>query len=156
MRNKVLKSLVIALCAISLVGCDRWEVYSVALPCPSFIEISGSITDEAGAPLNSVVIYADTTNLNLTKKSLCNGETIRSFKNDGQYYVRYSFAGHLKVEEWPSELLEVTIIAEDTTGVYESQNKTMPVDVRARYPENSTWNYLVDGYATIDFVMKKK
>ena len=156
MKNHFLKCLIIAICAISLAGCEKKNDDLVGMPAPSFLEISGAITDETGAPLNSVVVYADTTNLNLTKKCLSNGETIHSFKNDGQYTVRYSFAGHLKVEKWPTEISDVTIIAEDTIGVYESQKKTMPVNVRARYPEYSTWNDLVDGHVTADFVMKKK
>ena len=158
MKTKIFNCLIVALCAVSFFACkEKEEPSSVGMPVPSFLEISGIITDEAGSPLNSVVVYADTTNLGITKECLIHGEIFESIKNDGWYGIRYQFWGYLKAEEWPSELSEVTIIAEDTTGIYEKQKKTMPVVVSVRYPEYSPMNYLVDGHVyNADFVMKKK
>ena len=158
MKTKVFKCLIVALCAVSFFACkEKEEPSSIGMPVPSFLEISGTITDEAGSPLNSVVVYADTTNLGITKECLIHGEIFESIKNDGWYGIRYQFWGYLKAEEWPSELSEITIIAEDTIGIYEMQKKTMPVEVSVRYPENSLMSYLVDGHVyNADFVMKKK
>ena len=158
MKTKVFNCLIVALCAVSFFSCkEKEDPSSVGMPAPSFLEISGIITDEAGSPLNSVVVYADITNLGITKECLIHGEIFESIKNDGWYGICYQFWGYLKAEEWPSELSEVTIIAEDTTGIYEMQKKTMPVEVNVRYPEYSPMNYLVDGHVyNADFVMKKK
>ena len=153
MRNKVLKSFVIALCAISLVGCEKETDFHNLVPPNSYVELSGSITDEAGAPLNSILISMDTTNL------FPGREWPNSFsEKDGKYYMAIISYGHIKAEEWPAELSEVTLIAEDTTGVYEMQKKTVPVSVQLRYPNEPDWewNYIVDGFVTADFVMKKK
>ena len=154
MRNKVLKSVFIAICALSIISCDDKNIESGDMPAPSYLEISGSITDEAGAPLSSISISMDTTNLPARRDWLKDPSSFS--EKDGTYYIFSISGAHLKAEEWPSILSEVTLIAEDTTGVYETQKKTVPVEVLVRYPEQSIWKDLVDGYVTADFVMKKK
>ena len=158
MKTKIFNCLIVALCAVSFFSCkEKEDPSSEFMPAPSFLEISGTITDETGSPLNSVVVYADTTDLDVTKRYMSRGETSKSIKDDGGYTVHYSLGKRIKAEKWPSELSEITIIAEDTTGIYEMQKKTMPVEVSVRYPENSLMSYLVDGHVyNADFVMKKK
>ena len=55
--------------------------------------------------------------------------------------------------EWPTDL---TIIAQDTSGMYETQSQTFSVELRQRYPKIEELNYIYDGFVIANFVLKKK
>ena len=153
MKNNLLKCLIFVFCGMSLLGCEKKNVYEPLFePRPSFLRIDGSVMDDSSNIVKSVSIYAEAANYDLPLYP-----EVYPINKDGQYSIRYYF-DWFKIEDWPSELLEVTVIAKDTTGVYEMQKKTVPVSVQLRYPNEPDWewNYIVDGHVTADFVMKKK
>ncbi|MCR5050953.1 MAG: hypothetical protein K6A36_07720 [Paludibacteraceae bacterium] len=148
MKRNYFKYLAIAICAISLIGCKQKENPSVESIEPSFY-ITGTISTEDGLPLEGIQVCVDTTNFALDlsqmkwqiKKGLSNKE--------GLFGLHYMYKSFPKTIEWPSE---VTLIATDTTDMYESQTRTYPIQVRETGDPKIT-NGLV---SEADFVMHKK
>ena len=141
-KNVMIKSLLIAICAIAFVGCpDGYRAPKAELV------IKGTITDEAGQPLENILVCVDTALIPVYSVGEDHWyEYARSTTKEGTFTIRYK---HNYIcpnyDTWPSEVL---IIAGDTTGVYEMQTKKFPVEEG----EVNTG----DGYVTADFVMKKK
>ena len=139
MKNNLFMCLLIAVCVTVFVGCTPPNR-------PSTMEIRGIITDENGQPLQSIFVCIDTTYL---AELMTYDDGIFS-NQEGIYKLLYmkgypsAFMG-----DWPSELV---MIAKDTSGIYWSQKKSFPVDVR--YSDwNKNYSY---AFVTADFVMKKK
>ncbi len=144
-KNVIVRSLLIAICAIILVGCpDGFKA-----PTPELV-IDGTITDENGQPLEDILVCLDTAIL-AAYENACSWphwyDYAKSTTEKGRYVMRYRHGQLLPLsDKWPSEVL---VIAGDTTGVYEMQSKKFPVIER----DANTVTY---GYVTADFVMKKK
>lgn len=150
MKIKFLKCLIVALCGISIVSCKQKE--ETEYPALSALIIMGSVSNDEGMPLESIRIRIDTIGLDLNYEEWhWHDDAVTD--REGKYMWSYTYKGTLPIEEWPSN---VTIIATDTTGAYETQTKLKAVEVKHRYDDNPYKSTFVDGYVTADFVMKKK
>lgn len=173
MKTKIFNCLIVAFCAVLFGACHPIEPEYRHTDGPLML-IGGSITNEEGQPVDSIYVSVDTAacdfsydvwwreqwwNVSLWNKPLGNDEPTWDIANrkdysdkDGKYGLLYIFHLGIKLpyNEWPTEL---TLIATDSTGVYETQSQTFPVDVHLYYPDDSTEVY---GIVKADFVMKKK
>ena len=153
MKNLVFRSVLVALCAIAIVGCKKKdEPTTSCMPFAPYLSVDGVVTNEDGLPLDSIQIT-------LQKEDAWWWSNRAIYTNEIGAYD-YMESTHQKgvdyfygTVDWPSE---VTVIATDTTGVYETQIKTCPIVETMRYPEDTTLHMYIDGLATVNFVMKKK
>ena len=142
MKNNFFKCLIVAFGAILLIGCGD-------TPHPtSYMEIKGVITDESGQPLESISICIDSARAHLDH-AMSYEEGVFS-DQEGKYFMLCRGGYPAIFEEgWPSNMI---LIATDTTGIYETQEKTFSVDV-----QRSNWiKNFSKASVTADFVMKKK
>ena len=153
MKNLVFRSVLVSLCAIAIVGCKKKdEPTTSCMPCPPYLSVHGTITNEEGLSLDSIQVT-------LQKEDAWWWSNCIEYTNEigtYEYFNATSSSGFLYgiIEEFPAE---VTVIATDTTGVYETQKQTCTVVERIRYPENPDWRHMyIDGIATANFVMKRK
>ncbi len=57
MKNLAFKSVLVALCTIAIVGCKKKdEPNSSVMPCPPYLSVHGTITNEEGVSLNSIQV----------------------------------------------------------------------------------------------------
>ena len=142
-----------------LVACDRTEQTNdngqeIEVPPtpPPYCDVHGAITNEDNQPLDSVQVIIDhTVFYEHVDSNSYYYEYVTSFKTysdeDGGYDITISG------EEWRGWPEEVTVTAVDPVGIYETQQKTVPVTIFARF----TWtDDYIDGIANADFVMHKK
>lgn len=120
------------------------------VPAPSEIRVFGSVKDETGNSLESIQFIMDSTKI--LKMDWLNYDKYLYSSKDGQFYANYTNISLCEIE-WPTE---ITFIATDTSGVYETQEKTFPVEIKQRYLNNPRWSMVYDGYVQADFVMYKK
>ena len=147
MKNLVFKSVLVALCAIAIVGCERWKVYSIERPCPSHLDVSGTVKNEDNISLEFAQVNIKSVTEPDSRKDVF--DTIVYADKNGEY----SFIYAVDPAFCPTK---VSISVKDTTGVYETQEQTLSVIMRHRYPEDSIYINFIDGFVTADFVMKKK
>lgn len=143
MKNKFFKCLIAAICAIVLVGCpDGYKA-----PNPEF-RINGTVMDEAGLPIENILVSVDTAILNPSYIHENWYEVACCTNQEGMFSKRYANGCFISqyVESWPSE---VGIIAVDTSGVYKMESQRFPVKLTQHGPS-------MFGHVTADFVMKKK
>ena len=117
------------------------------VPAPSEIRVFGSVKDETGNSLESIQFIMDSTKI--LKMDWLNYDKYLYSSKDGQFYANYTNISLCEIE-WPTE---VTFVATDTSGVYETQEKTFPVEIKQRYLNNPQWSMVYDGYVQADFVM---
>ena len=150
MKTKNSLWLFVTLCAlfITLGGCKEKDVVP---PAPSCICVNGTITDEDGYPVESIQVVADGSSFNIEAWMATEKEEYSD--KDGLYGILYMSFVTYELVKWP---IELTISANDTSGIYASQSHTFPVELRQRYPQREKLNYIYDGWVTADFVLKKK
>ena len=109
--------------------------------------INGTVTDINGRPLQSIFVCIDTMYLDLDINETMSYEDGTFTDEEGKFIKMYK-AGYPTafMADWPSELVMVAI---DSSGVYESQKRSFPVERTPRFTEK-------DASVTADFVMKKK
>lgn len=128
---------IIALCSITLSGCDK---NNLIFPAQAMEQLSGVVTNEEGIALEGVLMTA----------YLPSGDVYNHGTDDKVYTDkdgRYCFSG---VSHQLTEPLLLTIIAEDTLGVYEKQQKQGKIE----YDTNAPIGYIT-GTGHLDFVLKK-
>lgn len=142
-KNVIVRSLLIAICAIALVGCpDGYRA-----PNPEF-RINGTVMDETGQPIENILVSVDTAILSPSYMHEDWYEVACRTNQEGKFSKRYENGCFISqyVESWPSELI---IIAVDTSGIYEKESQRFPVKLTKYGPS-------MFGRVTADFVMKKK
>ncbi|MBO4690951.1 MAG: hypothetical protein J5621_08785 [Paludibacteraceae bacterium] len=141
MKNNLFMYLIIAIYVTVFVGCTPPNR-------PSTMEIKGTVTNDLGIPLESISICIDSASAHLDH-AMSYEEGVFT-NHDGEYFMLCSGGYPAIFEEgWPSKLV---LIAIDTTGVYETQEKIFSVEIR-----HSDWNKIYSyAFVTADFVMKKK
>ena len=172
MKTKIFNCLIVALCAVLFGTCHPNEPEHRQTGGPSMI-IGGTITNEEGEPIDSIYVNVDTAACDFSydlwwQEAVCwagtwwatalgiDGATwnwnFPYSDKKGRYSLQFVFHLGIKLpyEDWPTKL---TLTATDSTGVYENQSQTFPVDVHLYYPDDSTEVY---GIIKADFVMKKK
>ena len=125
-------------------------------PAPDFLIVTGTVTDMDGVPLPSIHMFVDTTTI-----EKYNDRSIiwwwdmmeRYTDKEGCFELYYEYGGNeFEPTAWPSEL---TVVAVDTTGVYETQSNVLPVETKPRYKD--AWMGIYDGRVeNADFVLKIK
>ena len=139
---------------ITLIGCEKDGPDCIMIPPPSGIVVSGTITDEAGSPIESIQIVADSSSFNIGKWRDIEQKEYSDKK--GLYRIQYTSDVDFESVKWPTEL---TVIAKDTSDIYETQTQTFAIELRQRYqnlPIGEKYSYILDGYVTADFVLQKK
>lgn len=122
-------------------------------PAPSSLTIRGLVTDESHQPLASIQIHVDTAGMTKIESGYIPfysiGDSTYSDKQ-GEYIREYEVSyDNMLLSEWPSE---ITVVAVDTAGVYETQAQQVSVQIEQPFlPQfNTTF-----GIATADFVLRK-
>lgn len=153
MKTKIYFWLCATLCVLSLTmsGCKEDKPTDGRHPAPPYISVTGIITGEDGSPIESIRIVADSSALNSDNWWQTDQEEYSA--NDGSYALLYMSSVDYRLIKWPTEL---TLIAQDTSGMYETQSQTFPIEMRQRYPNIKDLNYVYDGWVTANFVLKKK
>ena len=139
---------------ITLIGCEKDGPDCIMIPPPSGIVVSGTITDEVGSPIESIQIVADSASFNIGKWRDIEQKEYSDKK--GLYRIQYTSDVDFESVKWPTEL---TVIAKDTSDIYETQTQTFAIELRQRYqnlPIGKKYSYILDGYVTADFVLQKK
>ena len=139
---------------IMLIGCEKDGPDCVMIPPPSGIVVSGTITDEVGSPIESIQIVADSSSFYIGKWRDIEQKEYSDKK--GLYRIQYTSDVDFESVKWPTEL---TVIAKDTSDIYETQTQTFAIELRQRYqnlPIGKKYSYILDGYVTADFVLQKK
>ena len=161
MKRNYYLCMLAAICGImvSLNGCKQEEPQEgyVEPPAPPYMELSGTVTNEEGQALAAIQVSLDSTKIERNDwGTFPLSEIERKIYTDkeGGYRVYYDYIGSdYDPVKWP---LEITIVACDTTGLYETQTKTVPVENRIRYPNYTNLSRYVDGIVTANFVLKKR
>lgn len=150
MKTKINLWLFATLCVLSILldGCKEKDVMP---PAPSFIGVNGTITDEDGYPVESIQVVADGSSFD--NEEWWQTDKVEYSDKDGLYGILYMSSVDHELVKWPTEL---TIIVKDTSGIYATQSKTFPVELRQRYPKNEKLSFIYDGYVTADFALQKK
>ena len=133
------------------------DIGCVLIPAPEKLELSGIITNEDGQSLAAIQISIDDTKLERNEYDLCiiwSWDSVKYTNRDGGYKISFEYGGDpYSPTAWPSEL---TVIAKDTTGIYETDTKTVSVNSRYRYPDDAKYGHIIDGSAIADFVLHKR
>lgn len=150
---KIFNCLIVALCAVSIVGCKTRSNGEFE---PTYLYIDGVITNEDGTPLNTIQVSVDTANFAIILKpeNLWYQEGLGISDKEGKYSLSYMYNGVFKLSnEWPAE---ITLIATDTAGIYETQAQKFSIKEHSRAKYDPNQNLNTDGIVKADFVMKKK
>lgn len=119
-------------------------------PAPPYITIYGMITNEQQQPLANIKVIVDSTAFAFELEDV--RDLIRYSSEDGTYHI--SFQDLYAQTTWPKE---ITVTAQDTLDIYESQTCTVPVTEKVRYPDAGPgYDHIRDAFATANFVLKKK
>lgn len=148
---------------VAAVGCRQQEPertdsgIEVPPPPPPHIVISGTVTNEENLPLEAIQISINGNELNVYTDSeegvwLLYSDEQGNYLGEGVSNNNRPSAENLPI--WPSE---ITITAQDASGVYEAQTNTFPVESVQRFPEElGQYQYYMDANVTANFVMKAK
>ena len=142
------------LCVLSftLSGCeDKKNTDDIMPPAPSYIGVGGTIMNEAGSPLRSIQIVVNSSSLNSDNWWGLDKEEYSD--KDGIYSITYMSSVDFQQVKWPNEII---IIAQDTSGIYETQSQTFPIELRRRYPEREDLSFIYDAVIIANFVLQKK
>lgn len=137
--------------ALSVVftGCENKPIVH---PAPPHLSVVGTITDAEDRPLESVqvtIFLPEVFRLDYYDQEtyICYTDT------NGQYNSGTLYCMAIEMDSsWPEE---ITVSAKDTSGVYEEQTITVPIESYARYQDGS-WKSYIDAKAQADFVLQKK
>lgn len=153
MKTKVFKCLIVALCAVSIVGCKTRSNGEFE---PTYLYIDGVVTNEDGTPLNAIQISIDTANFAIILKpeNMWTQEGLGISNQEGKYSLSYMYNGVFRLSyEWPAE---ITLTATDTTGIYATQTQKFSIKEHSRAEYDPDQYLTTDGIVKADFVMKKK
>ena len=136
MKAKVcfLKPALAVICCLLFNSCEKRSIgRDIEPPAPAFLAINGMICDAENIPIPDIKMVLDCTNIekDINGAFLLEGaeEPFYSDK-DGQLYAFFTNRStSFDKVWWPSE---VTITAIDTSGVYETQTRTFPVELKKR------------------------
>ena len=136
--------------SVVFVGCKEKQV---VLPAPPYLHITGIVTDETNQPLSSIQVTIELPEIFIQNMQ----ENVYTYYTEanGQYNTGclFSHSAFARSEvSWPEE---ISVSAKDTSGVYETQRITVPVESYARYSDGK-WSNIIDAKANADFVMHKK
>ncbi|MBR4564763.1 MAG: hypothetical protein IKO26_09965 [Paludibacteraceae bacterium] len=142
-----------ALCVLSLTqsGCKDKKTDDIVSPAPSYIGVGGTVMNEAGSPLHSIRMVASSFSLNSDNWWGLDKEEYSD--KDGSYSLMYMSSIDFQQVKWPTELI---ITAQDTSGIYETQSQTFPIELKRRYPERKDLSFIYDAVIIADFVLQKK
>jgi len=153
MKTKFNLWMLAALCVLSLtqIGCKDKKMDDILHPAPSYIGVGGTVMNETGSPLHSIRMVASSSSLNSDNWWGLDKEEYSD--KDGSYSLMYMTPVDFRLVKWPTELI---ITAQDTSGIYETQSQTFPVELRQRYPKIEKLNFIYDGLVKANFVLRKK
>ena len=134
---------------LTLISCEKQNQHQPDVPPqPSYLSISGKVTNSAGLPLQSIQIT-----LEKSDSWWWTDKQMYSDKDGIYSYLQQYQKLDLTQIEWPAE---VTILAIDTAGIYQQQTRTVSVQIRKRYPDLPEYAEYIDGIAIADFVLREK
>ena len=159
MKNEYL-FIIVALCGLfsAMVSCRPEKdpesgTGSVVPPREPYIDVRGHVMNEEGQFLKGIKVILDPTDfksLPVNHDSAC---YISYTYEEGNYEVGTSH-DFLTEVTWPEQ---VTVTAQDTAGIYETQTKTVPVEFQQGYtPLTKEWVDSLCANAEIDFILKQK
>ncbi len=143
MKTIISKGLLVAICAMYFLGCVETQISQG----PTCLNVSGIIINEEGLPLEGIRVSVDTTLLE--RNNWWFGIDASSDK-EGKYSLTHKYKGDAQRDkDWPTE---VSVIAKDASGMYETQIERFSVETRERTLDKGD----VDGIVTANFIMHKK
>lgn len=139
---------VLCIVVVALISCEKEKVNPPVSYGPPQLIVRGIITNEEGLPLQSILVTIDSIDLDVDKWEY-SGPDYSDI--EGEYGLSYGYKWVSFDMEIPTEII---VSAKDTSGIYETQSKKIPMERVLLFPDRPSQIFY--GKATADFVLKKK